>query len=60
MYVCFFFFRTHYKYYFAPTSKQAVWIPVPQLIKAAVNKRNFDFRGGLHAASHALLNVVPL
>ncbi|XP_030939060.1 uncharacterized protein LOC115963945 isoform X4 [Quercus lobata] len=41
-------------------NSQAVWIPVPQLIKAAVNKRNFDFRGGLHAASHALLNVVPL
>ncbi|KAK7861571.1 putative atp-dependent helicase ypra [Quercus suber] len=53
-------YNSQYKYYFAPTSKQAVWIPVPQLIKAAVNKRNFDFRGGLHAASHALLNVVPL
>ncbi|XP_062159413.1 uncharacterized protein LOC133866791 isoform X4 [Alnus glutinosa] len=41
-------------------NSQAVWIPVPQSIKAAVNKQNFDFRGGLHAASHALLNVVPL
>lgn len=39
---------------------QAVWIPVPQSIKAAVYEQNFDFRGGLHAASHALLNVVPL
>ncbi|KAG6675366.1 hypothetical protein I3842_15G097700 [Carya illinoinensis] len=41
-------------------NSQAVWIPVPQSIKAAVNKKNFDFHGGLHAASHAVLNVVPL
>ncbi|KAF7838556.1 ATP-dependent helicase HRQ1 isoform A [Senna tora] len=39
---------------------QAVWIPVPQSIKEAVVKQNYDFRGGLHAASHAVLNVVPL
>ncbi|XP_061350533.1 uncharacterized protein LOC133295696 isoform X2 [Gastrolobium bilobum] len=39
---------------------QAVWVPVPQSIKEAVVKQNYDFRGGLHAASHAILNVVPL
>jgi len=39
---------------------QAVWVPVPLSIKEAVVKQNFDFRGGLHAASHAILHVVPL
>ncbi|XP_011014684.1 PREDICTED: putative ATP-dependent helicase hrq1 isoform X3 [Populus euphratica] len=39
---------------------QAVWIPVPQPIKKLVEEKQFSFRGGLHAASHALLNVVPL
>ncbi|XP_057952391.1 uncharacterized protein LOC131146670 isoform X2 [Malania oleifera] len=39
---------------------QAVWIRVPQSIKTAVEIKNFSFRSGLHAASHALLNVVPL
>ncbi|XP_058723095.1 uncharacterized protein LOC131594917 isoform X2 [Vicia villosa] len=39
---------------------QAVWVPVPQSIKEAVVKQNYDFRGGLHAASHAVLHVVPL
>lgn len=39
---------------------QAVWISVSQSIKAAVEAHNFSFLGGLHAASHALLNVVPL
>ncbi|KAI9088363.1 hypothetical protein K1719_029812 [Acacia pycnantha] len=39
---------------------QAVWIPVSQSIKGAVDKQAYDFRGGLHAASHAVLNVVPL
>ncbi|XP_028763598.1 uncharacterized protein LOC114721875 isoform X2 [Neltuma alba] len=39
---------------------QAVWIPVSQSIKEAVVKQTYDFRGGLHAASHAVLNVVPL
>ncbi|XP_031376686.1 uncharacterized protein LOC116192305 isoform X2 [Punica granatum] len=39
---------------------QAVWIQVPQACKEAVERRNFSFRAGLHAASHALLNVVPL
>ncbi|TYJ98237.1 putative ATP-dependent helicase YprA isoform X1 [Cucumis melo var. makuwa] len=41
-------------------AEQAVWIPVPQSIKEEVKRKNFDFRAGLHAASHALLNVVPL
>ncbi|KAG5536355.1 hypothetical protein RHGRI_023955 [Rhododendron griersonianum] len=37
---------------------QAAWIRVPQSIKAAVEIK--DFHAGLHAAGHALLNVVPL
>ncbi|XP_038878310.1 uncharacterized ATP-dependent helicase YprA isoform X4 [Benincasa hispida] len=41
-------------------NSQAVWVPVPQSIKEEVKRKNFDFRAGLHAASHALLNVVPL
>ncbi|ESW10374.1 hypothetical protein PHAVU_009G203700 [Phaseolus vulgaris] len=45
----------HYSY-----ESQAVWVPVPLSIKEAVVKQNFDFRGGLHAASHAILHVVPL
>ncbi|KAF6145652.1 hypothetical protein GIB67_018758 [Kingdonia uniflora] len=36
---------------------QAVWIRVPQSIKRKVEIQNFSFRGGLHAACHALLNV---
>ncbi|KAL7161138.1 hypothetical protein ACSBR2_041739 [Camellia fascicularis] len=39
---------------------QAVWIRVPQSIKAAVEIKNLSFRAGLHAADHALLNVIPL
>ncbi|XP_055826142.1 uncharacterized protein LOC129894460 isoform X2 [Solanum dulcamara] len=39
---------------------QAVWIQVPQIIKTAVETLNYSFRGGLHAAGHALLNVVPM
>ncbi|KAK6795347.1 hypothetical protein RDI58_008800 [Solanum bulbocastanum] len=39
---------------------QAVWIQVPQTIKTAVETLNYSFRGGLHAACHALLNVVPM
>ncbi|KAJ0105351.1 hypothetical protein Patl1_18951 [Pistacia atlantica] len=38
---------------------QAVWIQVPQSVKALVEKQ-FSFRSGLHAASHALLHVVPI
>lgn len=39
---------------------QAVWVPVPPTTKLAVEMKNLDFRAGLHAASHAVLNVVPL
>ncbi|KAG5618424.1 hypothetical protein H5410_018248 [Solanum commersonii] len=39
---------------------QAVWIQVPQTIKTAVETLNYSFRGGLHAAGHAILNVVPM
>ncbi|KAG8379347.1 hypothetical protein BUALT_Bualt07G0078900 [Buddleja alternifolia] len=39
---------------------QAVWIRVPQSVKTAVETSHYSFRGGLHAAGHALLNVVPL
>ncbi|XP_021757197.1 uncharacterized protein LOC110722235 [Chenopodium quinoa] len=39
---------------------QAVWIRVPTSVKTAVEKERFSFRAGLHAASHAVLNVVPL
>ncbi|GFY85675.1 UBQ, helicase-c and DEAD-like helicase domain-containing protein [Actinidia rufa] len=38
----------------------AVWIRVPQSIQAAVEIEKLSFRAGLHAAGHALLNVVPL
>lgn len=41
-------------------ASQAVWIRVPQSIKTSVEILKFSFRGGLHAACHALLNVVPL
>ncbi|PQP93687.1 putative ATP-dependent helicase YprA [Prunus yedoensis var. nudiflora] len=39
---------------------QAVWVPVPQSVKEAVIMKDLDFRAGLHAASHVVLNVVPL
>ncbi|CAN0876969.1 ATP-dependent helicase HRQ1 [Linum grandiflorum] len=39
---------------------QAAWIGVPQSLKKSVEDCGFSFRDGLHAASHALLNVVPL
>ncbi|KAJ9567387.1 hypothetical protein OSB04_003353 [Centaurea solstitialis] len=39
---------------------QAVWIRVPQSLKTAVEAENYSFRGGLHAAGHALLHIVPL
>ncbi|KAL5725762.1 hypothetical protein ACHQM5_008871 [Ranunculus cassubicifolius] len=37
---------------------QAVWIRVPESIREAVEGQNYP--AGLHAASHAVLNVVPL
>ncbi|GMH17030.1 hypothetical protein Nepgr_018871 [Nepenthes gracilis] len=39
---------------------QAVWIRVPQSVKLTVEKANLSFHAGLHAASHAVLNIVPL
>ncbi|WVZ66650.1 hypothetical protein U9M48_015840 [Paspalum notatum var. saurae] len=39
---------------------QAVWISIPQSVKMNVEERKLEFRGGSHAASHALLNIVPL
>ncbi|CAA0820868.1 Unknown protein [Striga hermonthica] len=39
---------------------QAVWIRVPQSVKIAVEASHYSFRAGLHAAGHALRNVVPL
>ncbi|CAB93712.1 putative protein [Arabidopsis thaliana] len=38
---------------------QAVWIQVPMSVKLAVETANLPFRAGLHAACHALVNVVP-
>ncbi|KAD4888870.1 hypothetical protein E3N88_20943 [Mikania micrantha] len=39
---------------------QAVWIRVPQSLKTAVETASYSFRGGLHAAGHALLHIIPL
>ncbi|GFP90671.1 putative ATP-dependent helicase hrq1 [Phtheirospermum japonicum] len=39
---------------------QAVWIRVPQSVKTAIEISDYSFHGGLHAAGHALLNVIPL
>ncbi|XAR63838.1 DNA helicase [Bertholletia excelsa] len=39
---------------------QAVWIRVPQSVKEAVEMKKLPFRAGLHAAGHAILNVVPI
>ncbi|TVU33680.1 hypothetical protein EJB05_25513, partial [Eragrostis curvula] len=39
---------------------QAAWIGIPQPVRAAVEQRKLEFHGGVHAASHALLSIVPL
>ncbi|CAN6470693.1 unnamed protein product [Victoria cruziana] len=39
---------------------QAVWIRVPEPTKIEVEAQNIPLRAGLHAASHAILNLVPL
>ncbi|KAM1398183.1 hypothetical protein ACFX2I_015663 [Malus domestica] len=39
---------------------QAVWVPVPHWIRESVEAKDLDFRAGLHAATHAVLHVVPL
>ncbi|GJN33021.1 hypothetical protein PR202_gb21578 [Eleusine coracana subsp. coracana] len=41
-------------------NSQAVWVRIPHSVKLTVEERKLQFRGGSHAASHALLNVVPL
>ncbi|KAJ9567433.1 hypothetical protein OSB04_003399 [Centaurea solstitialis] len=38
----------------------AVWIRVPQSLKTAVEAENYSFCGGLHAAGHELLHIVPV
>ena len=39
---------------------QAAYVRVPASARAALKERKLPFRDGLHAASHALLNVLPL
>ena len=39
---------------------QAAYIRVPQSARQEMAERSLPFREGLHAASHALINVVPL
>lgn len=38
---------------------QAAYIRVPPTARAAVKAAGLPFRDGLHAASHAVLNVLP-
>jgi DEAD/DEAH box helicase domain-containing protein len=35
-------------------------VRIPHSVKTNVEERKLQFRGGSHAASHALLNIVPL
>ncbi|KAL6629705.1 hypothetical protein ACP70R_029470 [Stipagrostis hirtigluma subsp. patula] len=37
---------------------QAAWISIPQTVRAALQQS--EFQGGVHAASHAILSIVPL
>ncbi|CAL4890489.1 unnamed protein product [Urochloa decumbens] len=39
---------------------QAAWVSIPQSVRAAVEQMNLGFQAGVHAASHALLSIVPL
>lgn len=39
---------------------QAAYLRVPQLAKARLAEAGLPYREGLHAAMHAVLNVVPL
>ncbi|CAM6099284.1 unnamed protein product [Calypogeia fissa] len=39
---------------------QAAWIRVPPQIRAVLAAKELSFRAGLHAANHALLNVMSL
>ncbi|KAJ7568553.1 hypothetical protein O6H91_01G037400 [Diphasiastrum complanatum] len=44
----------------ASYESQAAWIRVPHEIRQNLQNQGLPFRAGLHAASHALLNVMPL
>lgn len=39
---------------------QAAYIRVPRIARRKVHEAGLPFRDGLHAASHAMLNVIPL
>lgn len=39
---------------------QAAWVSVPKSVRAAIEQRQLGFQGGVHAASHALLSILPL
>lgn len=39
---------------------QAAWIRVPHLIRNDLEAESLTLREGIHAASHALLNIMPL
>uniref|UniRef100_A0A0D9VB94 RNA helicase n=1 Tax=Leersia perrieri TaxID=77586 RepID=A0A0D9VB94_9ORYZ len=39
---------------------QAVWVQIPQSVRATVEQRGSQFLHGVHAASHALLSILPL
>ncbi len=39
---------------------QAAYIRVPRIARRRVHEAGLPFRDGLHAASHAMLNVIPL
>lgn len=39
---------------------QAAYIRVPMRVRATVQAAGLPFRDGLHAAAHAMLNVLPL
>jgi hypothetical protein len=38
----------------------AAWLRVPDAAREAVRGEGVDYRAGLHAATHALINVLPL
>ncbi|KAG0570699.1 hypothetical protein KC19_6G181500 [Ceratodon purpureus] len=39
---------------------QAAWIRVPHLVRGDLEAEGLSLREGIHAASHALLNIMPL
>lgn len=52
--------QAHYKHQHGSCLLQAAYIRVPRAARKRVKDAGLPFRDGLHAASHALLNVVPL